>query len=111
MQRLASETQCFCKVSGLLTEATPRLSPEAALQELTPWLDHLFKVFPIERLMWGSDWPVLELACPDSIGSEPTIYHSWYTMMNSYLSTRQYGSEACDRFFGGTAAEFYQISG
>jgi hypothetical protein len=48
----------FCKVSGLLTEAGSRRSDA----DLAPVVDHLLEVFGAERLMWGSDWPLLNLA-------------------------------------------------
>lgn len=47
-----------CKFSGLLTEL-PAESPAEALAAI---FDHLWNAFGAERLAWGSDWPVLELA-------------------------------------------------
>ena len=58
MQRIAQHTQAYCKLSGLLTEA----GPQADLQALSPYIDHLFECFGSERIMWGSDWPVVNLA-------------------------------------------------
>jgi L-fuconolactonase len=55
---IAALPNVFCKLSGLLTEA----SPGAGEATLKPCVDHLLKVFGPQRLMWGSDWPVLELA-------------------------------------------------
>jgi L-fuconolactonase len=47
-----------CKLSGLWTE----LPADADSRALTPWCDVLLSVWGPERLIWGSDWPVLELA-------------------------------------------------
>jgi L-fuconolactonase len=47
-----------CKLSGLLTEARP--GDRAA--ELAPWIDTLVDLFGSRRLLWGSDWPVVNLA-------------------------------------------------
>ena len=44
--------------SGLLTEL-PRTAPADALAAI---FDRLWNAFGAERLAWGSDWPVLELA-------------------------------------------------
>jgi len=55
--KLASGTQCMCKLSGLLTEAGPSPAPGA----VTHWADHILATFGPERVLWGSDWPVLEL--------------------------------------------------
>ena len=58
MARLASQTPVFCKLSGLLTEAGPAPEPGA----VQPWAAHVLACFGANRLVWGSDWPVLELA-------------------------------------------------
>jgi L-fuconolactonase len=58
MRRLARETRACCKLSGLVTEAGAGWS----VADLRPWVDHLLDVFGPERLMWGSDWPVCNLA-------------------------------------------------
>ena len=55
---VAAFPQVFCKLSGLLTEAAA--GQNAA--ELAPFVAHLVCCFGPERLMWGSDWPVLNLA-------------------------------------------------
>lgn len=46
-----------CKLSGLWTE----LPAGADGHALTPWCEVLLSVWGAERLIWGSDWPVLEL--------------------------------------------------
>ncbi len=58
MTKLAQETTAFCKLSGLLTEAHAGVGVE----DLRPYVGHLIGAFGPERLLWGSDWPVLELA-------------------------------------------------
>lgn len=55
VQRLARETSITCKLSGLLTEAGDRNSAD----ELAPFVAHIFSCFGPERVIWGSDWPVL----------------------------------------------------
>ncbi|MEF2554172.1 amidohydrolase family protein [Aurantimonas sp. A2-1-M11] len=64
MARLARETACRCKLSGLLTEmrADQRETAADALAVLRPVFDRLLEWFGPERLVWGSDWPVLTLA-------------------------------------------------
>jgi L-fuconolactonase len=58
LARLASDTQCMCKLSGLLTEAGPTPAPGVVAR----WAKHILSVFGPDRVLWGSDWPVLELA-------------------------------------------------
>lgn len=58
MALLARLPNVACKLSGLLTE----LPPGSPAQDVTPVFDHLWDAFGAERLIWGSDWPVLRLA-------------------------------------------------
>lgn len=61
---LARRPQVMCKVSGLLTEAAgeARAGGEAGLAALQPVWNTLLEHFGAQRLVWGSDWPVLNLA-------------------------------------------------
>lgn len=54
MLRLAALPNISCKLSGLLTEAQGR--------DVAPLIGRLFDTFGANRLLWGSDWPVLNLA-------------------------------------------------
>lgn len=56
--RIADETGALCKLSGLMTEAGPRPQPCAVRR----WGEHVLQSFGADRVVWGSDWPVLELA-------------------------------------------------
>ncbi len=58
MQRLAATPQVYCKLSGLWNQA----APAASADKLTPYTRHLLACFGAGRVLWGSDWPVLELA-------------------------------------------------
>jgi L-fuconolactonase len=48
----------FCKFSGLVTEASPNWQED----DLAPYVAVLAELFGPERLVWGSDWPVVNLA-------------------------------------------------
>lgn len=91
---LARRPHVFCKLSGLLTEAGTR----TGWDDLLPFVDHLIAAFGPHRLMWGSDWPVVELAAP---------YKTWSDYVGRYIS-RLSGDEQ-DRILGGTAREFYRL--
>ena len=64
MAEIARLPQVSCKFSGLLMQAPPaaRASTDGAVTALRPVWDHLLQWFGPQRLMWGSDWPVLTLA-------------------------------------------------
>ncbi|WP_310463816.1 amidohydrolase family protein [Sphaerotilus sp.] len=53
-----------CKLSGLLTEAAgpARTGGPPGVAALQPVWDTLLALFGPQRLLWGSDWPVLNLA-------------------------------------------------
>jgi L-fuconolactonase len=82
-----------CKVSGLLTEGRPG-QDEADYRAV---IDHLLQVFGPDRLIWGSDWPVLDLAGD---------YAGWFDMANRWLGLT--GAEA-EAVFGGNALTFYGL--
>jgi len=56
--RLAERSNVVCKLSGLVTEARPDWHPD----HLRPYFDHLMACFGPDRILWGSDWPVVNLA-------------------------------------------------
>ena len=55
---IARTTQTRCKLSGLVTEAGGGWTAET----LKPFVDVLLEAFGPTRLMWGSDWPVVNEA-------------------------------------------------
>ncbi len=55
---VASRPQVFCKLSGLVTEASANWS----IDDLGNPAAHVLDVFGAERVIWGSDWPVVNLA-------------------------------------------------
>ncbi|WP_020661752.1 amidohydrolase family protein [Amycolatopsis benzoatilytica] len=56
---LAAHDNVHCKLSGLVTEADWR---EWQVGHLRRYADHVFASFGPSRVMFGSDWPVCELA-------------------------------------------------
>lgn len=59
IKELAKEENVFCKVSGMVTEAH---WDSWTTDDLKPCLDVVFENFTAERLMFGSDWPVCNVA-------------------------------------------------
>lgn len=59
IKEIAKNENCFCKLSGLVTENDWNLWSEA---DFKPYLDVVFEAFGTKRLMFGSDWPVCMLA-------------------------------------------------
>ena len=57
MAPLAARPNVLCKLSGLMTE----LAPDGTADDLPPYIADLLALFGPERIVWGSDWPVLNL--------------------------------------------------
>ncbi len=93
IRELATCPNVHCKVSGMLTEADP-LAWRA--EDFRPYLDVVFEAFGVERLMFGSDWPVCLLA-----GS----YEQVFRLVDDY--TGQLAASDREAIFGGNAARFY----
>lgn len=69
----ASCKTVLCKLSGLVTEAGEGWTAA----RLRPYVDHVLDCFGPDRLIWGSDWPVLELA---------STYPAWRDATDQLLS-------------------------
>jgi L-fuconolactonase len=91
---VAERPHVFCKLSGLLTEAGERTGTE----DLRPFVDHLLACFGPARLMWGSDWPVVELAAP---------YAGWLDQARGLIAGLSEAERTC--ILGGTARTFYRL--
>ena len=60
MTRAAANPNVFAKVSGLYPATG---DPQAwTAEDLRPYVDHAVEAFGVDRLMFGSDWPVSEHA-------------------------------------------------
>ena len=92
MRAAADHPRVRCKISGLATEAEEAWT----IESLAPYVDHLFACFGAQRLMWGSDWPVVNLS-----GS----YARWFAATVALLAGRTPDERAW--VMGGTARRFY----
>jgi L-fuconolactonase len=59
MRELASLPNIQCKISGVATEAD---HGNWTREQLRPYIEHAITCFGFDRVMFGGDWPVLELA-------------------------------------------------
>ncbi len=74
ISQLAQRPDTWCKLSGLVTEADLKAWKPADLQ---PYIEHVVACFGVERVMFGSDWPVALLA---------SGYHRWVETLRGALS-------------------------
>lgn len=75
IENLARYQNVSCKVSGLLTETDPLMSGTI----ISDVIEHIGACFGPERLLWGSDWPVLTLA---------STYTDWAATSAQLLSAK-----------------------
>jgi L-fuconolactonase len=91
---LARHRHVHCKLSGLVTEAGAGWS----VGSLARYVDHLLSCFGAARVVWGSDWPVVNLC-----GG----FRRWVAATDALLA----GLSAADReaIRGGNARRFYGL--
>lgn len=91
---LAQTTACLCKLSGLLSQAPPG----AGVDDLAPFVGHVFRCFGAGRILWGSDWPVL---------TAQASYQHWLQMSLELVERFAPGAERA--VFGTNAVRFYGL--
>ncbi len=94
MAELARLPNIYCKISGLANE----FGEDWNAERLQPIVDHVITCFGADRTMWGSDWPVLNLAGD---------YDRWYSASEKLLS--KLTQEERSAVYGGTATRFYGL--
>ncbi|HEV7335521.1 MAG TPA: amidohydrolase family protein [Bosea sp. (in: a-proteobacteria)] len=92
MTALAAHPQVFCKLSGLVTEARA----DWTLATLKPVVAHLLAAFGPDRLIWGSDWPVVTLRAS---------YAQWFGAADALLAALPDGQR--EAILGGNARRLY----
>jgi L-fuconolactonase len=92
---LAERPNIVCKLSGLVTEARP----DWQVADLRAAVDHVCACFSPQRMLWGSDWPVVDLA-----GG----YARWLAATETLLADLSPDEKTA--VFGRTAARIYLSS-
>ena len=93
IEHLAALPNVTCKVSGLLTE----LKAGGSGDDIVRAIGMLFDLFGRERLLWGSDWPVLTLAGD---------YQDWFKLARDAIAAKD--SSAMAAVMGGNALRIYR---
>lgn len=98
MAKLARRPNVVCKLSGLVTE----LPPGGGADEVKQAADTLFALFGPDRLLWGSDWPVLTTSHFND------NYPAWHAQAHALVAP--HGTAAVAGVFGANAARIYRPS-
>ena len=95
MRKAAEFPNMFCKLSGMITEADWAQWKPA---DLKPYVEIALEAFGPDRCMFGSDWPVCELA---------GTYQQVIDALNEVLG--EISQAERQAIFGGTASKFYGL--
>ncbi len=97
-QRLTNISSCknvYIKLSGLLTEAP---TGPVSIEIIQPYFDHIMTAFGPERIMWGSDWPVIKLNGD---------YDTWVSL--TQLLLKNYSFKDKRKIWADNARQFYNL--
>jgi L-fuconolactonase len=95
MKEIAVHPNVYCKLSGLFTEAKWKQWSPA---DYYPYLDVVFGAFGTDRLMFGSDWPVILLS---------GMYVQWKSLLEKYMEN--FPAEEKEKVFRFNATSFYKL--
>ncbi len=95
IQSLAKFENLQCKVSGIITEADWK---NWTYKLIKPYLDVVFEAFGIDRIMFGSDWPVCLVAGD---------YAQVKGIVETY--TEDFSDSEKNKVFGENATKFYSM--
>ena len=85
----------YCKLSGMITEAD---WANWSAADLRPYVEHALECFGVQRCMFGSDWPVCELA-----GSYQQVHDALSELLGQLSDSEQ------EQIFSKTAIHFYGL--
>lgn len=95
LKELAALPNVHCKISGVMTEADHR---NWTREQLKPYIDYAIGTFGFDRVMFGGDWHVCELA---------GTYPQWVAVVDWILEGAS--REEKRRLFRDNAIRFYRL--
>ena len=95
IEALSQIPNVTCKLSGLMAYCAPGT---ASLETIGPYVDHVLKCFGPKRIVWGSDWPVVNLGkgLPE-----------WITVTRKILD--KLSTDEANAIANGTAQTVYKV--
>ena len=95
IQMLAKQSNVSCKISGMVTEADYLQWKQT---DFIPYMDIIVEAFGVDKIMFGSDWPVCEVAA--SYGEVLSIVKTYFA---------KFSQQEQVKFFGENASRFYHL--
>ncbi len=96
IEAIACHPNVYCKVSGMVTEAEWKGWRK---EDFRPYLDVVFESFGIDRVMFGSDWPVCQISA---------TYSEVVGIVGDYIS--KLSKDEQDLFWGLNTSSFYKLN-
>lgn len=96
MSQIAKYKNIYCKLSGMVTEADHN---HWEASDFSPYINHILDEFGMERVMFGSDWPVCHLA-----GSYDDVIRVLEHALPEGISDSD-----VNKLFGENAQRFYKL--
>lgn len=94
IKHLANKSNTYCKLSGLISENRDQVN----IREIRLIFEHLLDCFGPDRIMWGSDWPVVRLRAE---------YSDWLSITQQLLNDLP--SSIQNKIMNDNAKNFYNI--
>jgi predicted TIM-barrel fold metal-dependent hydrolase len=95
LREISRLANVWCKISGVVTEADHANWTNA---EVAPYIVHAIDCFGFERVMFGGDWPVSELA---------TTYRRWVDLVDLVVAGASHGEKRS--LYRDNAIAFYRL--
>jgi L-fuconolactonase len=95
IEQIAKNENVYCKISGMVTEADWKAWKK---EDFKPYLDVVVNAFGMNRVIFGSDWPVCLVAAS---------YQKMLEIVQDYFSA--FSKEEQEQFFGLNAIRFYNL--
>jgi L-fuconolactonase len=95
IKSLAKYPNLYCKISGMATEADWTTWKS---EDLKPYLDIVVEAFGVDRLLFGSDWPVCLVA---------SSYERWLNTIEHYF--KEFSISEQEKIFALNCESFYTL--
>lgn len=100
MIKLSSNQNVSCKLSGLVTELSSNDDDKLdVIQQLKPFIQVALDTFGIDRLMYGGDWPISQLA--------NTSWQAWLEIVCEIV--KDWSEDDKEKLFVTNATRIYRI--
>lgn len=96
IKQLSQFENLYCKISGMVTETE---NWNWTISDFNSFMEVVVNAFGIDRILYGSDWPVCNLAAQ---------YEQVIAIVDSYF--KEYSEDDIFKIMGDNARKFYNIS-